>query len=227
MNLRHLLTCLALAALLTPAANAGVIKYSGGFSGDFISPPAEIAQISGTWTATVTDAAFESARQDSINSMGNSYLYVGPDSLTFNPAAIGSRTIGLGNTEFALRFINGILFDYYFGATFVNTLGVLIRADDIAAPDDFRVTYRNSDFSELYTPGIITQIAYRVGSGTQRDALTTTQTGGVEVQRIAAVPIANTTLLLIVGLFCIAWFTGGRQAMPLALPRYQGKRSVA
>lgn len=216
MNTRHLLVSLVLAGLLAPLANAGVIKYSGAFLGNFSSPPAEIAQLSGTWTATVTDAAFESARQDSINVMGNSYLYVGPDSLSFNPAAIGSRTIGLDNTEFALRFIDGVLFEYYFGATFTNPLGVLIRASDIAAPDDFRVTYRNSDLTQLYTPGIINQVAYRVGSGTQRNALSATQTGSVGVQRIAAVPIANTTFLLFVGLFCIAWFTRSRQAVPLA-----------
>jgi len=217
MNVRNLLVCLVLAGLLAPVANAGVIKYSGSFLGDFSAPPAEIAQVSGTWTATVTDAAFESARQASITSMGNSYLYAGPDSLSFSPAAIGSRTIGLGNTEFALRFINGVLFEYYFGATFINPLGVLIRANDIAAPDDFRVTYANSDLTELYTPGIIVQVAYRVGSGFQRNSLPATQAGSVQVERIAAVPIANTTFLLVLGLFGIAWFAREPQALPVAL----------
>lgn len=217
MNVRHLLAYLVLACLLAPVANAGVIKYSGSFLGNYPAPPFEIAQVSGTWTATVTDAAFESARQDSIASGGNSYLYAGPDSLSFSPAAIGSRTIGLGNTEFALRFINGVLFEYYFGATFVNPINVLIRANDIGAPDDFRVTYANSDLSQLYTPGVIVQVAYRVGSGDQRNALTATQTGSVQVERIAAVPIANTTLLLVLGLFGIAWFARECQAMPLAL----------
>lgn len=112
--------------LLAPPAVAGLMSYSGSFSGTDTTSSSSVSSISGDWVFLFDDSVVVGVGRESFTG--------GLSSLSFEPNPLGSTLFTIANSEYAITFDRGELFS-------VEVYGLLDGTAVASSGDDFFTFY--------------------------------------------------------------------------------------